>query len=473
MLNKVFSGKAFDSRIRSDSVTKKELALGYLIGPSLVMTVNAIVMGFVNNFYTDVVQIGYLWGGAFLVIMPIICNVVDAFTNIIMGRWLDKTRNRQGKARPWLLLSLPFLVISGALMYIVPNGSDTLKVIWVTFAYLLYDSVAFTIFNMCYMAMVPLSTSNVKERDGVGMMTNVAINVIPGMLAALLFPMVVMPMLSTDRTAWLNCMVIVSLLCVPGIILTYFYTRERVTEAALGQEQDVPMKDQLKACFRSREWRLIMGFLVCHIVISAFVVASRLYYANWVLAENYEGGAQAYSLMNIIGQSPLGLGIFIVWPLTKKFGKRKVLLFSSILMFAGALLGFFTATNFVLVMIALIIQSFGGLANTYLTNALHADGIDAVARESGVRVEGFSCSVLAIVSTVATGIGTGVLNWGLAAFKYAPPVADADGVIRTVQNQAIKNFLVFMFFGVFIIDAIVEFFLMLFYKPAQAESVVE
>ena len=47
--------------------------------------------------------------------MPIVSKVIDAVTNIIMGRIIDKTRTRQGKARPWVLISGVMIAITGCL----------------------------------------------------------------------------------------------------------------------------------------------------------------------------------------------------------------------------------------------------------------------------------------------------------------------------------------------------------------------
>ena len=471
---KFFNSTKLDTRIKSPDTTKKEMWLGYFAGPGLIFTTNACVMGFINNYYTDVVQIGYLWGGAFLVLMPIIANIIDAFTNIIMGRIIDNTSTRQGKARPWILLSAPLLVISGVLMYVMPKGSDTVKVIWIFFSYVLYDSVAYTIFNMSSLTTVPLSTGNSKQRDKLAMMYNVASNAVAGMFAAMLFPMLVMPMLGIDQSKWLNCMIIISLITLPAAFIQYFYTRERVTEYAMEHHQDasVPMRQQLKACMDSKPWRIIMLFVITHCIFSSMVVTGRLYYANWVVAGSYGEGSSVYSMLNIVGQSPLGIGIFLIWPLVSKIGKRKCLLFGAVIMALSGIVGMLGYDNFYFAMAAMFIGAVGGLGNTYLTNALLSDSIDSVSQKSGVHAEGLTMAIYSFVGTVAAGISTGVLNLILAVGKYQAPVADADGVVRTVQTPELKFMLACMVLGVLIIDGIIEAVLMFKYKEKQPEAAV-
>ena len=53
---------------------------------------------YLNQFYTDVLGLGGVWNGMFLVVFPIVSKVIDAITNVIMGYVIDRTRTKQGKA---------------------------------------------------------------------------------------------------------------------------------------------------------------------------------------------------------------------------------------------------------------------------------------------------------------------------------------------------------------------------------------
>jgi GPH family glycoside/pentoside/hexuronide:cation symporter len=93
-LNSIFSKKFLDSRVTSYNTQGREKALGYFIGPMLVyMAYYGIAGTYLTQFYTDVVGIG----GIFLTMMPLFSKIIDAITNIVMGRVIDKTRTRQGK----------------------------------------------------------------------------------------------------------------------------------------------------------------------------------------------------------------------------------------------------------------------------------------------------------------------------------------------------------------------------------------
>lgn len=88
------------SRVTTADVTASEKWLGYLLGPAGALLLNAVLATYLNVYYTDVLKLTSVWGGAFLVVFPIISKVIDAATNVIMGYVIDRTRTSQGKARP-------------------------------------------------------------------------------------------------------------------------------------------------------------------------------------------------------------------------------------------------------------------------------------------------------------------------------------------------------------------------------------
>ena len=119
------------SLIRTENVTAKEKWLGYLLGPAGALLLNAVLATYLNVYYTDVLNLTPLWGGVFLTVFPIVSKIIDAITNVIMGQVIDRTKTKEGKARPWLLLSAFLVPVTGILLFTVPESSDTVKAIWV------------------------------------------------------------------------------------------------------------------------------------------------------------------------------------------------------------------------------------------------------------------------------------------------------------------------------------------------------
>ncbi len=167
--SKLFASHAMDSRIKSANVQNSERWIGYFLGPGGVILLNAIMASFLNVYWTDVAKINGLWGGAFILIFPILSKIFDAITNVIMGQIIDKT-----KARPWLLFAGPIIAIAAVLSFAIPQASPTVQACWIMFSYNLYYSIGYTIYYMSHTMLVPLSTRNAKQRDGVAMLSNMA-----------------------------------------------------------------------------------------------------------------------------------------------------------------------------------------------------------------------------------------------------------------------------------------------------------
>ena len=244
--------KPFSSRIKDENVTARERWLGYLIGPAGALLLNAVLATYLNVYYTDVLKLTTVWDGAFLAVFPVISKVIDAITNVIMGYIIDRTHTAQGKARPWLLLSAPLVAVSGVLLFTVPSGNETVQVIWVMLSYNLFYSFAYTIYNMSHNLMVPLSTRDTTQRGKLSVFNQVASIMMSGIVVALLFPMVIMPMLGVDKGKWIALMSVLSILALPLTLLEYYFTKERVTEETGGDERKIPFALQLKIIFTDR-----------------------------------------------------------------------------------------------------------------------------------------------------------------------------------------------------------------------------
>ena len=140
--SKLFQSPKLDSRIRSANTQGSEKALGYFFGPCFVyMAYYAIAGTYLTQFYTDVLGVT----GIFLTMMPVFSKIFDAVTNVIMGRIIDKTRTRQGKARPWILISGVLMALSGILLYAVPRASMQVQLVWIVVSYNLFFAFAVTL----------------------------------------------------------------------------------------------------------------------------------------------------------------------------------------------------------------------------------------------------------------------------------------------------------------------------------------
>ena len=449
------------SRIRSENVTAKEKWLGYLLGPAGALLLNAVLATYLNVYYTDVLKLTGVWGGAFLVIFPIISKIVDAITNVAMGYIIDRTRTKEGKARPWLLLSAPLLAVTGILLFTVPSGSETVQIIWVMVSYNLFYSFAYTIFNMSHNLMVPLSTRDTTQRGSLSVFNQIATIMMSGILVALVFPMVIMPAIGADKSKWIVLMSVLSILALPLTLLEYFFTKERVTLENQGTEEAaIPFRAQLKAIFTDRYMLIIYAYFLIYTFGTSIKNLSLVYFCNYVLGTYNDGITQ--TLISVIGGIPMGIGIFAVWPLAKEFGKRNVTLVGFILYAIGSAVCWLFPTNMVIMLVGQFIKNIGGLPCSYVFMALFADVLDHVEWRSGIRCEGIAMSVYNIIAVAMVGICTGIFNGMLSQSEYVAPSVVGGVTVAAEQSAAVKSAITFGFVGLEVITGIILAVLLVF-----------
>ena len=460
----LFHSPIFNSRIKSANTTGAEKWLGYFLGPMGAYILNFTIIGYINVFYTDVLNLtnAFPWVAAFLTLFPILSKVLDAVTNLVMGQIIERTRSRQGKARPWVLISAPLMTVFCILMFVVPQEPSIFQIIMIAVSYNLFFSFAYTIFNMSHTLMVPLSTNNVRQRDGLSLFTNMGTNMLPGVIVSLLFPAVLLPVLGVDYNLWVMAMGILAAVALPLTIIEYYFTKERVTEAAAsaGEQKAAPFKEQLKVCFGSKYWILMILFMLCFQIMSNIMTISLPYFCNWVLGTYNDGTTQM--ILSAVGKAPLGFGVFILWPLVKKFGKRKVMIIGFLGAAVAEAICWIGSHSMPIMLIGSLVYAIGWLPS-YVYSALMADTLDYIECEKGVRADGLTASLFTIVMTVSVGIGQGLFNLGLTATGYEAPYLVSEGVYN-VQNDATQGFITFAYVGVPMILLIAMALIMVFLK---------
>jgi len=451
------NAKLFNSTITSRNTSGKERWLGYLLGPSGALLLNAVMATYLNVYYTDVLNLTTVWGGAFLAVFPIVSKIIDAATNVLMGYIIDRTRTRQGKARPWLLLSAPLLLVSGILLFLVPNGSQTAQVIWVMLSYNFFYSVAYTIYNMSHNLMVPLSTRNTGQRGQLAVFTQISTIMMSGIIVALIFPMLIMPAIGVDKRQWLTVMCVLSALAFPLTLMEYYFTKERVTQESADdpRERKIPYKLQLKAVFTDRYMLIILSYFLIYTLGVSLKNLSLVYYCNYVLGTYNDGITQ--TMVSVIGGIPMGIGIFAVWPLAKRFGKRNVTLAGFILYAVGSAICWAVPASMPVVLAGQFIKNIGGLPCAYVFMALFADTLDHMEWKCTFRCDGIAMSIYSIIAVAVVGICTGIFNGLLAGAGYVAPTAAAF-----TQNAAVRGVITFSFVGFEVFTGLVLVVLLIF-----------
>lgn len=454
------AGRKQPYQCRLDSLTDlkhvkaSEKWFGYLIGPAGPLMLNAVFASYLNLYYTDVWNMTPYWGGMFLVVLPLLSKILTSIFMMAMGQVLERTVHRAGKARPWLLRAAPVVSGTGILLFLIPKASEWVQMLWVFLSYNLFFSFSYTIYSMSHSMILPLSTRNPEERGRLSVFSNISQVAVTGIIASLLFPVLVLPQLGTDKKMWILAMGLCSVIALPLIILEYLFTRERITEEQPeGEEKKelTAVSAQFKMAVKDKFWVWIMIYFVANTIGANFRMTSLIYYCNYVLGNYNDGVTQA--LVNAVGGFPMGIGMLLAWPLARKFGKKNCILAGTVLMVIGGCVCLIAPGNMTVVLIGQIIKNTGAIPASYLLLALFSDVLEHVEYTAGIRLDGISMSIYNVILTVGNGVCLSAFNLILSRLGYLAPVFDAAaGITKAqVQNPAVQSFFIFGFAGLEVI----------------------
>lgn len=408
----LFNKSFMDSRAKTRSVTRKELILGHIIGPlGLIMLVNTIAS--LLEIYImkqmsmavggDVTSEAYRHLGTVYYWIALATRLLAMPMGMLTGYLMQHTRSRQGRMRPWYLIFGFVAIFTGVLMFFKPAPSSE-KSFWVYF-YLIY--VVYNLFGTCFYYLfnnniVSLTSRNIVDREKVAFARKISWTLISGTLIGMVINSVLLPyVIQPDETLnsfwYLICGMTV--LAIPLLLIEYYYTRERVMEdvqEVTESANNIPVKAQFKALFHDKCYVLMLITGTAAAIADNFRGTNvQYYFVSYVL-----GGIHDQSLFmvyTILTGIPLGIGAFVAYPLTKKYGIRNTCLAGYIIIFTASLVGILFPTNVMVAYVAGFLKQLGFIPIAYMLGALTASCFDSVEHSSGYRLEGLLA--VGIIST--------------------------------------------------------------------------
>ncbi len=443
----LFDKPFMDSKVKTRSVTKKELILGHLIGPlGLIFVVNTIA-ALVEKFFTQ--QTGAMYGtenvamiqqmGGYYEVIMTVAKLLGIVTSLFIGWLMQHTQSRQGRMRPWHLIFGFVSIIIGGLIFLFP-GTTLGDNYWYYFFFLLicYHTVGSSYFYLFRDTICSLITRDPTEKTRVKFIRQMSWTLISGMIIGMLINMVVLPMwLEHNINGYAQLMVVLSLVAIPLLLIEYFYTKERIIEdvaqeVGLEKENSIPLRDQFKALLTNKYYVIFMILMTIGGIVDNFKGGNvQYFYVKFML-----GGDQnplMFTLYQVITGIPLGLGAIGIYPLAKKFGIKNVSLAGFSLVLVGNVIGWLFPSNVPIAMAAGFIHQLGMLPNAYITATLLCFAFDSVEFKSGFRLEGLlGVSIITALQTViyapfAGGFESGILRLGFVDVVGVTPSAEVTG----------------------------------------------
>ncbi|GKX27541.1 putative glucitol transport protein GutA [Vallitalea longa] len=382
-----------------------------------------LVMMYLMFFYTDVLGINAAAvGGLFLV-----ARIIDAVTDPLMGMIADRTKSRWGKFRPWIIFGAPVLGILVIMMFTAPNLSSTGKLIYIYITYILYSIVS-TVVNIPYHSLTPVLSEDPDQRTVIATTKQIFGNVGSAFITIGAVP--ITNALGGDARAWK----IYGIICAIIIVISFFVcasgakeydNHETITNR---KNQNIKFIEQLRLIVNNKALLMLMIAFGTDMIAYAGASAVNIYYFTYAVNRP--------DLIAVVGAFALVIGLpitFFVPFLSKKFGKKKIYMFSStVLLFISASLFFIPFTSIKLILLQAVLAAAFAPFTGVVGWAILADCVEYGEWVTGKRGEGTVSSQLTFINKVGMALGGFIVGILLAAVGYEEGVAQTEQTLKAI-----------------------------------------
>ena len=471
LLKKTVEHPVLKTRIRNDEVKIQEIALGYFLAPFCAMLANSIFGAYLTRYYADVLGWTKFGAGAFAALLPIVSVIFVVLGNLVVGKRIDNTRTSAGKARPYLFASIPLMTAAIIMMFESPNNGSLLQMIWIAVCYNLYYSIAYPCYYTAHSSMVSLSTRDTDKRGLLATMSNASMVAAAGVGASIVVPILLQSYMfsyngstldvAASYSHWRVLSIVFTLVTVFGIILEYFFTRERITEETMNLPQaseTIPMKTHVGACTRDKYWWMVILYVLFFMMGQLVKNTSMSFYARWMFdsvltaADPESASGTLMSMLGLIGGLPSAIGMVIAWPLANKLGKKRAIVIGLIFSVLGGVVAFLGVHNFKIVCAGVVLKAVGIIPSQYVMLAVISDVLDHLEARNGFRSDGFTMSIYGSIMVGLLGLAVGIVSGLLGATGYDASLAR--------QPAAAENVMIFVYLGMDILTFIISVILL-------------
>lgn len=351
-------------------------------------------------------------------VMFIFARVFDVGADPFLGMWMDKTRTRLGRFKPWIMAGGLVLMVATWLSFMPVSRN----VVYLSLA-LLAIYVAFSVVVLAQTSWAATLSPNYNERSRVYGWWQFG-NVV-GMLLVLLLPVIIEGRGGTEAqgVAAMGAFIIVLLPVTIGIAVW------KVPEPPAKTECHATIGDYF-AFFKLSSIRRLMLTDLLYGLAPGITGALALFYFKSVKGMD---GFQANIL--IFAYFAAGLGGALLWTwVARKLGKHQALAVAG-LIYAAAYIGVWLAPvgNFPVAIASMLLVGIPFPAGQILLRAMMADVGDEERLVSGEDRSGMMFALLTLTNKVGTALSTVVLlplTWaGFQEAAGAPNTPHALGVL--------------------------------------------
>lgn len=370
------------------------------------------------HFLTYVLDLP-LWVFAAASMILSVMRIFDAFNDPITGLLIDNIRSPWGKFKPAILVGGILSAITSILLF-ANIGTGWTFVIIFGIAYLLWD-VTFGINDIGYWTLLPVMSSDQKQREKTGTFARICANI--GMYIIMVAWQPVTSALGDTPQVWFWCAVVIAAVFLLGLLFPLLGVKEK--RVAPEQQESTSFKQMWKALAGNDQlmWTtLAMGlFMVGYCTTVNFAVT----YMKYIFGD--EG--MYVVLVAVVGISQLGT--LAVYPkIAAKLNRRQLYTLGTVLVVLGYVIFFFAEISIALIVLGAVLVFIGQAFIQTLMLMFLADTVEYGQWKLGKRNESITFSIQPFINKIGGAISTGVVSITLllSGIKVDGGTADAIDV---------------------------------------------
>ena len=344
----------------------------------------------------------------------LVVRIVDAITNPFMGWFVDNTKTKWGKFRPWILIGTIINSFVLILLYLNPATflQGILINVWCIVTYLLW-SLTYTLMDVPFWAMIPAFSNDAKVRNEISMLSRLFATFGGQMMSTiglLVIACLGVNMGASESDGYLRFAVIVA---VVFNICEIICVRNVSEHVVIKNKRDIKLSEVLNF-LKENDQLLIIIFMTILQQIAVFLwTGMNIYFFKYVVC--HEEWFSIFGIVNFV----LGSAALLVFPyLANKFSRKVVYILSSVFLVLGLLGMFFTGSDEnANIWLFFSMAGFFCLGNALAgvtTTVMLADTVEYGEYKSGIRSEAVVFSVQTFTvkfgSAIAGFIGAMVLS---------------------------------------------------------------
>ncbi len=398
-------------------------------------------------------------------IIILISKAFDAVNDIVIGNLVDTKRiGKKSKYMPWILLGAVTLIIFNVMIFApVKDFSYAGKYVWCLVSYCLW-SIAYTMVNVPYGSLLSVVSGDPQDRVVLSNFRSIGAS-LPAIIIMIVLPGIVY---STTKDAQgieiqvlkgetlLPIAIVMSLVALVVLWGTTVLVKERVerdaTENTTGFKA---MMSSVKSFFTNRA---MVGATIAS--VAAVALFNSTMALNNMVFQYFFKDAGKVGVAMIGSYAPMIVFIIFLSKLTRRFGKKNVLV---VTMLIGAISGIISVfapinpdgTGMIIYIVCLMGLNLGNAVFQISVWAIVSDCIEVSYRKTGKSEEGSLYAIYSFFRKLSQGIGQAVVSWGLVAIGF---VEGENAVQPDSFGEDVKN----LYFIVLAAGSLIAFLAMKF-----------